>query len=246
MKAIVKLTLLSIVLFISHTVFAGTNDSEIINSDPHYSDIGFFDVHLCNWPDRPRFFKLLFSSTHYPDIDSMQVYTPDDRLLAELDKKKYRTITRKNKPDKRVFMVNIDVPAFATNGWYRIKVTTQDGKIHEAKDYVILSRLQGATGLQPAGEDEEFDLPIKLSWNPVPGAQFYQVYVRDAWTGEMIFQSKLVDKPELVIPDGKLEPGGYYSWSVHARDSNENVLLGDFEMGSISEHVFFNVTDTDK
>ena len=68
-----------------------------LSKDPHYNQVGFFDIHLCNWPERPNYFKILFSSEKYQQIESMDVYTPDEKLLANLDKTKYRTLKIKNK-----------------------------------------------------------------------------------------------------------------------------------------------------
>ncbi len=217
--------------------------SRVVDKDPHYNQIGFFDIHLCNWPERPNFFKVLFSSEKYKQIDSMNIYTPDEKLLISLDKQNFKTMKRKNKPDKRLYMVDIDVPDIASTGWYRIDVKTNTGKVHSAEDYVVMTRLDKVTEMQPSGEDKEFSIPINLQWTPVPGAQFYQVFVRDAWTGKMVYQSKLINTNKIKIPDEKLVPGGYYSWAVHARDTNEHILLGDFHMGSISNKIFFNVSE---
>ena len=59
------------------------------------------------------------------------------------------------------------------------------------------------------------------------------------WVGER------VSLPHYYLfPEGALEPGGSYLWSVHARDVNEHILLGDFHNGSISEKFHFSVADS--
>ena len=218
-------------------------ESVVLTEDPHYNEMGFFDIHLCNWPERPNYFKMLFSSEKYEQIETMSVYTPDNQLLVTLDKTKFRTLNRKNKHDKRVYLLDIDVPDLATSGWYRIDVKNMDGNIYHARDYVIMTRLGIVSEMQPSGDDKKFNLPIRLKWKPVPGAKFYQVFVRDRWTEKMVYESKILDTPEIKIPDGKLEQGGDYSWTVHARDTNEHILLGDFHMGSMSEKALFTVAE---
>ena len=230
----------SLLTFIHASLHA--EESLELGNDPHYNQIGFFDIHLCNWPERENYFKILFSSEKYQQIESMSVYTPENRLLANLDKKKFRTLKRKNKPNKRVFILDIDVPEIASTGWYNIAIKTDSGDIYHAKDYIIMSRLEKTSVMSPA-DDRETSLPVTLIWEPVAGAQYFQAYVRDAWTEKLVFKSKLIDKPEITIPDGKLEPGGDYYWTVHSRDTNEHILLGDFHMGSMSEKTFFSVAE---
>lgn len=231
---------ISLVLFIQANVFA--EESVKLEKDPHYSPLGFFDIHLCNWPERPNYFKILFSSDKYKQIDSMDIYTPENKLLASLDKTKFRTLKRKNKPNKRVFLLDIDVPEIATTGWYKVDIKTDNGGSYQAKDYVIMTRLKKATDMSPA-DDEEYPLPVTLKWKPVAGAQYYQAFIRDTWTEKLVFKSKLISKPEVKVPEGRLEPGGDYYWTVHSRDTNEHILLGDFHMGSMSEKSTFSVAE---
>ncbi len=49
----------------------------------------------------------------------------------------------------------------------------------------------------------------------------------------------MLTQPRLVLPRGLLKPGGIYAWRVHARDVNENILLGDFNHGSLSAEIQF-------
>ena len=116
-------------LFLQNSLYA--EESIKFNSDPHYNDIGFFDIHICNWPERSNFFKILFSSEKYDEIESMDVYTPDNKLLISLDKTKFRHLKRKNKPNKKVFMLEIDVPNSASTGWYSIDVRAKDGSTYQ-------------------------------------------------------------------------------------------------------------------
>lgn len=211
-------------------------------ADKHYNEAGFFDIHVCNWPDRPLFFMPLFSTTRFKDVHEIEVSYPDGSKLTSLDLSRYRTIINDKAPEKRVYMKQVDVPESAQEGWYSARVTLASGETFEASDYVVISELQRATGHTPGHEQEVPAPPEKLSWEAVPGASFYKVFIRDKWNDDkLIFTSELLDKPELALPAGLVENGGLYSWMVHARDVNEHVLLGDFNHGSISRHVTFMV-----
>ena len=234
---------LALIIFMTLTSSIKAENTKEINNDPHYSEVGFFDIHICNWPNRTNYFKILFSTEKYHQVESMQVFKPENKLLINLDKKKFRTLKRKNKPDKRVFIVDYDISKTETTGWYYINIKTKDGKQYNAKDYVVMSRLNRASSMQPSNRNQEYTLPITLKWKEIKGAQYYQVFVRDEWTKQLIFKTKLITNNKIKIPDTKLEPGGYYSWRVHARDINEHILLGDFNMGSMSKHAFFAVVD---
>ena len=47
----------------------------------------------------------------------------------------------------------------------------------------------------------------------------------------------------LLVSAGMAKRGGMYSWIVHSRDVNEDLLLGDFNHGSLSKPVVFSVND---
>lgn len=228
-------------LFMINALYA--DEAPELKQDPHINALGFFDIHICNWPQRPNYFKVLFNTEKYQYIDSMSVYTPEDKLLVTLDKTKFKTLKRKYRPDKRIYILDIDVPEFATTGWYKIDVKTKNGKSFQAKDYVIMSRLERVSKMTPSGEDIEVRLPVTLQWKTVPGAYYYRVFVRDAWTDELVYSSNTIEKNAIRIPKNRLETGGYYYWSVNSRDLNGHILLGDFHMGSMSEKAFFNVAD---
>ena len=214
-----------------------------LDADPHRNALGFFDIHLCNWPERPHFFKVLFSTEHFDRVDGMRVYDPQGGLLTELDKAKYMRLVRKGRPEKRVFMLDLDLPPEPVAGWYRIEITDDTGAVHEARDLVPLTRIRRAAGMRPADEAEAVAMPVVLSWKPVPGARHYQVFVRDAWEDRLVFKTPLIQDTQVKVPADLLEPGGYYSWVIHSRDLNEHVLLGDFHNGSMSRKAHFSVAD---
>jgi len=187
--------------------------------------------------------RILESDPHYNQLGELSVYNPDGSLLVTLDKTRFMTLERKDQPTKRVFMADIDLPPDAATGWYTIKVGTTDGRELTARDFVVMSRLDRVRITRPPDGAEDIAMPKHLSWEGVPGAGHYQVYLRDAWTNELLLRSKLLDSPEVALPDGKLEPGGFYYWTIHARDVNEHILLGDFHMGSMSEKHYFSVAE---
>jgi hypothetical protein len=214
----------------------------VTNSDPHRNEMGFFDIHVCNWKDRELFFLSLFSSTRFKDIDKIELFMPDGRKLGEIGTKRYRLIQNKRAPEKRVFISNIDIPANAGNGWYSARVTATNGKVYTAQDYVVIETMQRAKGRVPGQDAEDIPMPKELKWDPIPGAKHYQVFIKDMWDGDkVILESKLLDKPRLELPKGLLKPGGFYTWRVHSRDVNENVILGDFNHGSLTEEYRFTI-----
>ncbi len=210
--------------------------------DKHYNKIGFFDIHVCNWPNQPLFLMPLVSTAYYKDIEKVDVFYPDGRQLAELDLSRFRTLEPKDGPKKQVFINQLGLPDDAVEGWYSARIKLKNGETHTASDYVVPSELGRAGGQQPAHEESVPLPPEKLSWDPVSGAGFYQVFIRDQWDDDkLIYTSKLLTEPELQLPPGMIEDGGYYSWLVHARDINEDITLGDFNSGSLSSPVTFIV-----
>lgn len=209
--------------------------------DTHYTDAGFFDIHVCNWPERPVFFMVLFSTVNPDAVKNIEVLTPDKQSLTQLDLTRYRTLEQKDKPDKRVFINQVAIPAGAGDGWYSARITLADGKEYTAQDFVKITTLPRVDGQIPAN-GSEVPLPRSLKWTAPPGARFYQVFIRDLWDDEkLIYTSELLDSPELVLPEGLLNPGGYYSWIVHARNINEDIKAGDFNHGSLNKPATFTV-----
>jgi hypothetical protein len=236
---------LLVALLMGPGTYAATEPATDKDSDPHYSDAGFFDIHVCNWPGRPLFFMPLFSTARFNEVRKITVFTPTGEVLVELDLDRYRTIRQEKKPDKRVFIQQVEVSPTAIDGWYSARIILTNGDIFTARDYVILHKLLQASGQVPANEVEMAETPTRLSWDPVPGANFYQVFIRDLWNdGKLVYTSELLGKPELRLPPGVLESGGYYSWIIHARDTDVHILLGDFNHGSLNTPATFSVAES--
>jgi hypothetical protein len=210
--------------------------------DPHYTAAGFFDIHVCNWPDRPPFYLALLSTERFDEIAAVNITDAGGKPVGELDLKRYRTIARENKAEKRVFISHISLPTETTDGWFEASIMLRDGRRYHAADLVNHDLLGRVSGQTPQADSELATPPTRLSWNPLQGAGYYQVFIRDLWhDGKQIFASKLLPQSEIELPAGLLHPGGYYSWKVHARDIDGDIKLGDFNRGSQSEWLEFSV-----
>jgi len=210
--------------------------------DPHYTEAGFFDIHVCHWPDRPLFFMALFSTARFDEVAEIEIADPDGHAIGKLDLAKYRVVAAKDKPRKRVFISHLEVPRSPRDGWYQARVRLKDGTTAAARDYVRVGSMPLPGGYRPADQAELPDVPAELRWDPVPGARFYQVFIKDVWgDGQPMFTSKLLGEPRLALPPGLLQRGGAYSWRVHARDVDEDPMLGDFNQGTLGGEVAFSV-----
>lgn len=239
-----KFSKLAAILFVaSLLLLPGRTPQAATHGDPHYSSTGFFDIHVCNWPNQPLFFMAVFSTYHFNDISSIEVFTPDNRKLGELDLSKYRLITDKNKKEKRVFIKQFRMPDNASDGWYYTKVNLKNKSAITAKDYVIIDKLEIARISSPDVNKELATIPKSFNWQKIPGAKYYQVFIHDNWESKLIYSSKLLEKPQLIIPAKLLKKGGLYTIQIHARDTNEHQLLGDFNHGSLTKKIEFSISE---
>jgi hypothetical protein len=213
--------------------------------DPHYTPVGFFDGHVCLWPDRPLFFKWLFSSTQYEQLDEISIFAPGGELLGKINLDQYRVVQRPGKPIKRMYLVDTPVSANSTDGWYYAIIRTKSGQIYQARDHIKIGKLHMASaGMMPKPDATLQVPPRELVWAPVTGAKYYQVFVHDAWNNEkQIYQSALLTEPRVSLPVGLLQAGGVYRWRVHSRDMNGDPDYGDFNLGSLGAFISFSVQD---
>lgn len=227
-----------LIIQLSNTSYAQAPHKE----NPHYNKLGFFDMHVCNWPNQPLFFLSLFSTTHFNEISKIEVYDNNHHLLGQLSLDKYRIVMlKKPKREKRVFIKHFAIPKTSGNGWYTTKVYMKNGQIATAKDYVIIYKMDIADGLKPVDKITLNNAPKTFSWNPVPGAKYYEVFINDIWTGSSVYSSDFLTKPSFTPPKNLLKPGGAYCWRVHARNVNEDILLGDFNHGSLTKCYEFDI-----
>jgi len=222
------------------------NTRTVTSADPHRTPAGFFDMHVCNWPDRPLFFKLVFSSVHYEQLQSIEAFTPDNTSVARFDLKHYKTVTKPGKPVKRVYITDVPVPANAQSGWYTARIQTKDGHQYTARDHLEIRRMDQALGpVSPADNSVLPTAPRELTWTPVNGAHHYLVFIHDRWDGDrLIYTSPEMLVPRLVLPPGLLKPGGDYIWRINTRDRKEDYEYGDFNHGSLTPFFSFSVEDS--
>ena len=241
MRTAIKIPLLWFAVCTS--AWAALKDVDLRHAqDPHYTSAGFFDIHVCDWPDQPLFYLPLFSTTRYDEVHSITVRYPDGRVLTHLDPDRYRILHPKGKPEKHVFMQHVDIPFGATNGWYEAEIALNSGETVKARDYVEIIKMPQPVGMQPPDGAEDIEIPHELTWEAIDGARFYEVFIHDIWNDDrLVFTSKLITEPRLELPANLLQPGGYYRWIVHARDVNGDIRLGDFDSGSMSRPSTFSV-----
>ena len=77
-RLLARTMLLALCLHITDTALAAKP------GDGHYNMAGFFDIHVCNWPERPVFFMPLFSTAGYKDIEKIEVLYPDNLSLIHI------------------------------------------------------------------------------------------------------------------------------------------------------------------
>jgi hypothetical protein len=200
------------------TVYAGHE------GDPHYIPAGFFDTHVCNWPENPRFLMAVFSTPSWDEVAKVAVFAPDGTFISDLDLTRFRAFKTQSGQTKRAFIAHFDLPEKAVDGWYRAEVSLRDGSRFEARDYVIHHFMPHPTGTQPIPDASDVPASIELRWDPIPGAKYYEVFLRDDWEGTEATASGLLTEPRFVPPQDAPAAGSMYGAST--RDSNGNVLLG--------------------
>ena len=235
MKASLWSTMLAACCLLSVTGYAGNE------GDPHYTAAGFFDIHVCNWPEKPRFLMALFSTPRFEEVARIAVFAPDGKHVGDLDLTRFRAFKTPSGQAKRAFIAHLDPPEKVVDGWYRAEIDLKDGSRFEAKDYVIHHFMPHPTGTQPAPGARDVPASAEFRWNPIPGAKYYEVFLRNDWEGTEAIASGLLGAPRFVPPKGSLQSGGEYVWRIHARDSDGNILLGDFNHGSLSPEMSFSV-----
>jgi hypothetical protein len=207
--------------------------------DPHYTEAGFFDIHICNWPDRPPFVMALFSTVQFDNVERVSVYTPSGELLGDLNLARFSSFKTKEGKDKRAFITHFSLSDKSIDGWYKAVIALKDGRRFDAKDYVIRRIMPLPTGMQPAADAKDVDLPGELRWNPVPGASYYQVYVYNKWNDKLAYKTPVIRDTFVKLPPGILQSDGLYGWRINARDVNEHVVLGDFNDGTVGPELLF-------
>ena len=217
---------------------------KLITKDPHRAKSGFFDIHICNWPDRPPFYLALFGTEQYEDISSIEISSPDNQPIGSLDLQRFTVTKKDDKTERHVFLSQLSIAENNSDGWYTATINFHNRPSQTAQDFIIHQTLSRATGFQPEADSEDIVSPRTLTWKAIDGATYYKVFIKDMWNGDVIIHSSnLLESNSFDVPEGLLQSGGYYAWRVHARDLNEHIQLGDFNIGSLSHWVEFSVAD---
>lgn len=243
-----------ITLFMVFTALLNSSIQAKEAKDPHYLDIGFFDIHYCHWPDRKPFFLNVFSSFYMKDVEKVSIFLPNGDHMTDLDLSKFRKWKSLNKKTgkkqiKKAALLKHEVEEMYPEGWYTAKVYTKSGEIHEFKDLVSLNLLGRAQPVFPEEDSEVDEVPTSFEWQPIKGAKHYQVFIYDVWKGKKIHSSKLLNTNSYTPPlKNKLgfnlmKSGGEYSWRVHARDMNGDPVYGDFDSGSQTHKMEFAIAE---
>ncbi len=237
------ISILSILLCTFPSQQAFSNNQ--IHKDWHKDELGFFDIHYCNWPDQKPFLMLVYATHHYKNLDSIKVLTPEGRKLGEINKSTYRylpakTVKGENIPDKKVFITHIPFTKNMTKGTFTAVVTTNSGQRHQYKDEVNMDYIVATAKINyPADKATDIPLAPTLKWDTVENAKYYQFFIKDNWSGENVYASKTLNQTQFTLPKDILKKDGWYAWKVHAKDMDETIKYGDFNAGSLSETITF-------
>ncbi len=211
-------------------------------TDPHYTDAGYFDIYVCHWPDRPLFLVGLFGTTRADEIKAVEVIRPDGKRLGNIALARYEVSKDMNGAERRAYKTQFPPDRSVPNGWYQAVITMKNGRQWIARDYVEIRTMPLGTGLEPQGSERPLAQARTLRWKPVAGNVFYRVTIQDMWQDKaLIYTSDLVREPRLTVPPGVLVPGGSYIWRVHVRQQTDDPKWGDFNHGSKSAETVLSV-----
>lgn len=211
--------------------------------DTHKTEVGSWDLHICNWPDRPPFYLTTFKTEVYENIHSIEVFSPTGEKVGNFDVEKILTFKRSGAPDLVAMLSQLPLVSEKPSGWFSAHIQTKDGNRYLARDYVIMEVMDRTSEVNPPHESE-VSTPWELSWKPVEGAQRFRVWIRDMWDGgRQIFDSGYIQSAKIELPEGLLHSDGWYSWRIHSRDTHQHILLGDFNHGSLSEWYEFTTAE---
>lgn len=240
MKILFFISLLVALVSATHTVSVLAAEVDSFDTDLHYTPAGFFDVHVCNWPEKGVFYMLVFSTVKYDDIKHVDFFNVDGKRLGAVDWNAYRLHPKLK--DKRIYIINTGLTDSPKDGWFRASIQMKDGKTIPSKDYVIHGSMGFANNLAPMDGSVLNEAPSTFTWMPPAGSTHWVVTIRDVWDNDaVVYTSNALTKPTLTLPDGILKKGGVYAWRVHSRDGNGNILLGDFNHGSMSLVTLFSI-----
>lgn len=208
-------------------------------TDPHYTKAGYFDMHVCNWPDRPLFFVALLTTKQHRDIAEVAVMRPDGVSLGNIDLSRSEPLAGDGDVELRTFKTHIQIPPGSPDGWYMARIRLKNGSEFLARDYVNVRAMPPVTITTPLGDDTPMQ-QRKVAWRPLPQTAYYRVIIKDPFQDKkIVYKSDLLTEPQFTIPPGILEKNGAYILRIHARNASGDPKWGDFNHGSMNAEVAF-------
>lgn len=235
-----------IVFALSIQFSTGVQSEELVPPDKldfHKTELGIWDIHVCNWPDRPPFYLSTFITEKFDEIDNIEVFDPAGKNVGSLDLEKFLTVKREEKPDLRIYVTQLPMAEGEPSGIFSAQITTANNKRLLANDYLVMAVMDRISVVSPVN-GAEVSIPWELSWTPPKGAQYHRVWIKDMWNdGKQIFDSGYFQGSAVEIAEGLLEPGGLYQWRIHSRDTQDHILLGRFNHGSLTDWMEFSISE---
>jgi len=141
----------SLLFILTLMIAAGSGYAENAEhpGDSHYNDVGFFDIHLCNWPDRAPFYLAVFSTRQFNDLKSVDLLNARGEQFASLDLSKYKVSHTNDKAEKRIYMSQIQRTANYVDGWFSAKISIAEQDAHTEKLALSTGCCQGLKVFSP-------------------------------------------------------------------------------------------------
>lgn len=211
--------------------------------DVHQTEFGYFDIFVCNWPDRPPFLVGLFATTRAEEIAKIEVVRPDGKRVGAIALTQPENTKDMHGRERQAYKSQFAGARDMPNGWYEAVITLKNGARVRARDYVQIETMPVVTYLVPSNAAIPLSRARRLRWKPVAGDVFYRVTIQDMWRDKtLVYSSDLLRATEFTVPEGVLEPDGQYVWRVHARHATHDPKWGDFNHGSKSAEAMLSVT----
>jgi hypothetical protein len=116
-------------------------------------------------------------------------------------------------------------PSIVANGNYTFKVTDKQGRAATLlRNFVYdstLPQVSSAT-MSPANQSYVGTTTPTLSFDPVPGATYYQVVINDYDGNAPWYGSLITTATSFAVPSGVLQPDTPYYWGARVWDSDTN------------------------
>lgn len=181
------------------------------------------------------------------EVEFQSVYPPEGYNIANTRINDIRFTWKNNLDESVVFQIS-DSPSFDSivyentytpdtvggfaprlkEGTWYWRIQSGDGStgiISEPKTFQVVPQLPRATGITPISGTTVISRPevsVKLWWTPVPGADYYQVFVYEGYGKAPIVEELFYENTEIDIYFDDY-PEGTYRWTIQAF-SNETPM----------------------